>query len=1225
MSTPLADCPSDETLAKYLDDGLSPTVSGPLTAHIDGCPACQTKLDELTAGGGVSDRLKALSSVLERSAEDTQERGVVATTATDTQVFGRDGIPLVPRVQVVRPQVPGYEVDVEIGRGGMGVVFKAQHKRLNRTVALKMVLAAGVADPRVTQRFLFEAEVLAKVQHPQVVQVYEVNMFTAPTGVVFPYLAMELLPAGTLLQWVNGRLLAPAEAAETIEGLARAVHAVHQQGIVHRDLKPANILKSADGVFKVSDFGLAKLTAESGANLTGTGMVVGTPAYMAPEQAGGEGPIGPPADVYSLGAMLFELLTGKTPFPGDDAMSVLLKVIRDPAPDVRTLRPDVPRDLAAVVMKCLNKEAARRYQSADDLADDLKRFLHRRPTRARTLSAVERVWYWAGRNPVVAGLLSALAVVLTVGFVSTFILWRRAEGETGRVRQTSIQNEQLRKQAEEKSKEAEGERQKADRSSAFVLFDRAVAQCEAGHVDEGLAVFVRALALAEQLNEGELARVIRVNIAAWEREQYAAGRRVKAAYPFGAADFSPDGKWLIAADGDGVVRVYDADDLSRDADGQTKAAVTFDSVPWAIRATMQFGLAIKQPLPISSAVVGVAVDPTGRWAAACAASGRVVIWDLAGRKAGMKFDVEAPPGRALNAWQVAFTGDRLWVGADHSILHAFDPATGRRVAAITLPGTSHPAATAAVLGGTSFLRGLNPPAQPPDDGDEGDEGEKAAKQVAPPSITSVMTLRASPDGKRLFAGDRAGRVTEWDPLTLRLIATYRFEYGWVYGVAVSADGKYVAATGTDGTARLWPRQPGTPPELWRIDLGGAQGTGVALSADAGQMAVGDEDGLVAVYDTRTRGPVGPTVRQAAHRSLTIRPGGNELLLAAGGELRLTPMPAPPFVPVPLLPPAVLPDVRVRFLDYRPDGKALLVGCGGLWVCDPATGRLMVDRRPALTDEPIAGRFSADGTHILYGGRHEWGVLTAADSTHRIREANHSAYIFNLPARPTDTVAVRVRQVVYVHDLKSGRLVRTVWPKDLSDKVGVGRLMDTPDGREWRHVTADGVAFLDPVTGKPILDPATGKAARALKPGGPVSLADQTPDGRYLALLVGEGRVEVWDAERVRRVNAVPIRHRGAVTALAVSPDAKVVLTGGRDRIAQFFDADTGRVLGPRRTHHSSVTTAAYSPSGTEVAVGTALGPAVVWQAPPPPTALPLRELQEKYGTDGGLPADVRGN
>lgn len=1200
MSTPLVDCPSDDLLTRYLDDALSPTVSGPLTLHIDECPTCQAKLDTIIGEGQVSDRLRVLSSVILRgpSPESTFDHGIVATTANDTQMLGRDGIPMVPRVHVTRPSVPGYEVEGEIGRGGMGVVFKAQHKRLNRTVALKMVLAAGVADPRVTQRFLFEAEVLARVQHPQVVQVYEVNMFTAPTGVVFPYLAMELLSGGTLLQWAVGRSIVPNEAAELIEGLARAVHAVHQQGIVHRDLKPANILRSVDGVFKVTDFGLAKLTSSSGAQLTGTGMVVGTPAYMAPEQAGGEGPIGPPADVYSLGAMLFELLAGRPPFPGDDAMSVLLKVIRDPAPDVRAFRPDVPRDLAAVVMKCLSKEPARRYQSADDFADDLRRFLNRRPTRARTLSAVERVWYWARRNPAVATLVCSLAAVLTVGFVSTFILWQRAELEADRARQALGREEklrigaekqrqeadELRQEAEDRRREADTSRREADKSRAYLKFDQAANRCEDGYVTEGLSEFVAALELAGRLEDEPLQRVIRANIAAWQRELYSTARTFPPPPgPIGAADFSRNGEWLLTGDNDYRVRVWDAD--------TAKLLFVLDAASWLEEAGRIGG--------VKPTFHGVAVDPDRKWVAACTGHEFLIVWSLADKKVRYRHHITSPAGRTPSLWRVAFAGGKLWLGGDDGLLFGYDPATGKHVTSLNLPGSSHPQAMSAVGGGPLMVSLVSPPEHLSPSGPQSTD----VRVVRRPKATSITTMRPSPDGTGLFTGDRSGRVIEWDLTTGQPVDTYQFHpNSWVRGLAVSADGRYVAGSATDGSARLWRRGAVYNP-LMVTDLDGAYGSGVALSADGGQMTVGNEDGRVVTYDTRTRVPLGAALRRMQPWSLAVRPKTGELLVGDADGLRLARPAEPAYVPVPFGPPGVTPRGMVRFLDYRPDGRALLVGCGRVNVFDPATGRLLAG--PHGYEEPLGGRYSADGKRIVYGARNGWGLLNGDDCRELLYTPLDSGYVSVFPSRPTDAITFFCKEYAVTHAAADGKMVVSRW---LNNLAGVSNrlITNSVDETEWRIANRDKVELMRTDDLLPARPP--------IKAGGTVTGLTQTLDGKTLAVLVTDESVQLWDVATAKPLLArpVPVWHSRAVTGLALNPDATVLVTGSRDRTLQFWDVQTGLVLGPRRTHDSPVTTVAYSPTGKEVAVGTSDGTTVVWQAPRPPDDTPLPELQKRY-------------
>jgi len=280
------------------------------------------------------------------------------------------------------PHVPGYEVQGELGRGGVGVVYRAQHLRLNRSVALKMLLAGPYAQPEERARFLREAEAVAALRHPHIVQVYDAGEMDGR-----PYFTMELVEGGSLAQKIAGMPQPARPAAELLAVVAEAVHAAHQNGIVHRDLKPANVLLTADGTPKISDFGLAR-QLEGGAELTLSGTPMGTPSYMAPEQARGDRKaIGPATDVYALGAILYELLTGRPPFRAASATATLQQVVADePVPPAR-LNPQVPRDLQTICLKCLHKEPSRRYASAQALADDLNRFRRGEPVLARPVGA----------------------------------------------------------------------------------------------------------------------------------------------------------------------------------------------------------------------------------------------------------------------------------------------------------------------------------------------------------------------------------------------------------------------------------------------------------------------------------------------------------------------------------------------------------------------------------------------------------------------------------------------------------------------------------------------------------------------------------------------------------------------------------------------------------------------------------------------------------------------
>jgi hypothetical protein len=326
------------------------------------------------------------------------------------------------------PAIPGYEILGELGRGGMGVVYKARHLELNRLVALKMIRVGDAGEAEVA-RFRGEALALARLQHPNIVQVYDVGLYQGQ-----PFLSLEDVEGGSLNQRLAGGPQPAREAAELVRVLAGAVHAAHQAGIIHRDLKPANVLVGPQRLLKVTDFGLAKqLDADSGQ--TRTGQVMGTPCYMAPEQAVGDlQALGRATDVYALGAILYECLTGRPLFRGVTVLETLDQVrTQEPVPP-RLLNARAPRDLELICLQCLRKEPARRYGSALDLADDLRRFLDGEPIKAKAVGPVVRAWKWLRRRPLRAA-LAGMAVLVTV-LTFTIVYYR------GRV-------EQVRRVAEE--------------------------------------------------------------------------------------------------------------------------------------------------------------------------------------------------------------------------------------------------------------------------------------------------------------------------------------------------------------------------------------------------------------------------------------------------------------------------------------------------------------------------------------------------------------------------------------------------------------------------------------------------------------------------------------------------------------------------------------------------------------------------------------------------------
>lgn len=410
-----SDHPSPEILLRFLRQQLDPERERAVDAHVSSCTACEQRLAAASEGqpwplDPVARLLNDPTLASTLGGPDAAGLPTLAPAPGPKKNYRPSQVPLA--------QVPGYEVLEELGRGGMGVVFKAKQTQLGRLVALKMILSEMGSDPEKHRRFRLEAEAAARIRHPNIVQIHDVGEHEGR-----PFLVLEYIDGGSLAQRLDGKPWPPADAALLVEELAQAVHEAHAHGIVHRDLKPSNVLLPRKELTpKVSDFGLAKFLDRT-THQTRTGNILGTPQYMAPEQAAGlNDKVGPATDVYALGAILYELLTGRPPFQGQDLLALLEQVrLKEPiAP--RRLQGDVPRDLETICLKCLAKEAARRYASAQDLADDLRRWRQGEPIAARRPGWGERALLWARRRPVEAFAGFLLILLLAVGGVA-LALW----------------------------------------------------------------------------------------------------------------------------------------------------------------------------------------------------------------------------------------------------------------------------------------------------------------------------------------------------------------------------------------------------------------------------------------------------------------------------------------------------------------------------------------------------------------------------------------------------------------------------------------------------------------------------------------------------------------------------------------------------------------------------------------------------------------------------------
>lgn len=337
-----------------------------------------------------------------------------------------------PQDQSSWPIIPGYEIIGVLGRGGMGIVYHARQHGLNREVALKMV-QAGEDDPTHRARFRLEAEAVAQLQHPNIVQIYEIGEVHQQ-----PYFSLEYVAGGSYSQFLQGKPQSPEASAELVRTLALAVQAAHLHGIIHRDLKPANILLTREGKPKIADFGLAKYASQASGQ-TQSGSILGTPSYMAPEQAAGKNDqIVPATDVYALGAILYEALTGRAPFRGASVWDTIHQVLHQEPVPPRSLIPTISIDLETICLKCLQKEAGKRYQSAEALAEDLRRYLNHEPIQARPINWLERLWRWRRRNPSLAAALALTTIVLIAGICASSYLAYVANQSAQEARQNLV-------------------------------------------------------------------------------------------------------------------------------------------------------------------------------------------------------------------------------------------------------------------------------------------------------------------------------------------------------------------------------------------------------------------------------------------------------------------------------------------------------------------------------------------------------------------------------------------------------------------------------------------------------------------------------------------------------------------------------------------------------------------------------------------------------------------
>ena len=714
-----------------------------------------------------------------------------------------------------------YEILDELGKGGMGVVYRARHIHLGRIAALKMILGGMRIGPEHLERFRGEAEAVAKLDHPNCVRVYDVGEHNGN-----PYIALELIEGGSLQKKAGGKPQPAKYAAMIIESVAHAVHAAHLKGIVHRDLKPANVLLTLDGQPKVTDFGLAKNLEQGSSGQTNAGSILGTPSYMAPEQAAGRIlDIGPATDVYALGAMLYELLLGHPPFRADTAIATIRMVLDGEVVPPRAQLHSIPRDLDTICLKALEKPIHRRYASAEALADDLRRYLGGEPIHARPIGRIERAIKWVRRKPTIAATIGTAIVagifMIGLGIWSYFAVTKRAfEAEVAKARADEALDE-------------------SNRRLVRLNVSNGTRQLEAG--DYLSSVLWYAEALRQEKQGAERERMHRIRIKAmlghcptltqlWTHDGAISG-----------CDMSRDGHLAITGSHDGTARVWDT--VSGQPTGapiEHGAAIQFVKITPDGRHAMTAGtdgslkcweVATSSLVFVQSLAVqftGLEMTPDGQKVAACGAAGRVRIW-------------EVPSGRDVSLMTAAFTdrttglafspdGTKYVVGSADNSARVFDTAT------------SQPA--------TPLLR----------------------------HTSTVLAVAFSPDGRHVASASADDTAQVWDVTTGLPVFATPFRHGDdVTSVAFSPDGLHLVTGSADSTAQVWEMATGRAVGRPAIHDSGI--VIVTVSPDGLWFATASDDNSVRVWDVRTGAPISPPFRgNALPTAVRFLPDGHRIIV-----------------------------------------------------------------------------------------------------------------------------------------------------------------------------------------------------------------------------------------------------------------------------------------------------------------------------------------------------------
>jgi WD40 repeat protein len=993
------------------------------------------------------------------------------------------------------PTVDGYEILGELGRGGMGVVYRARQVLLNRPCVLKMILAGAHADALAALRFLAEAEAVARLKHPNIIQIHHIGEADG-----LPYFELEYVEGGSLDKRLDGTPWPARRAAGLVEALARGVAEAHRQGIVHRDLKPGNVLMAADGTPKIADFGLAKVL-DTDAGLTATDSILGSPSYMAPEQAEGKArQVGPLADVYALGAILYVLLTGQPPCRGATVLETLEQARSVEPVSPRRLLPGLPRDIETIALKCLRKDPAKRYDSASAVGEDLHRFLSGEPIVARPVSVWERAARWARRKPALAALGAALLVAVA--------------GLLGLGAWSYHQIKQSR--------------------------DQAVADSYRALLGE-----TRALRLARRPGWREITRKNLLRLAALETPQSDLGElRNEAVAGVGGLDvrlvsrlagheyfvygldFSPDGQTLASSGFDGRLCLWD---LARGELARTVLDPALETAgPWTEGA----------PMPAARFRPGT--DPSGCYVA-YTTRGRSV-QTLGWRSAQAPFaslTADAQPR------DLAFdrTGGTLAVSWSDGNVRLHDAATGapRRII------------DCGTRASREFYRRI---ALDPAGNRLATEGPDHAVQVhdlksdAPPRLLgrhrgTLRGLAFGPDGRVLATASEDRSAKLWDVETGQELMTLQGHMSKVGCLEFSPDGRLIATAGDDETLRLWDAETGQPLMVLEPEIGNLQS--VAFSPDGRRLAASSTD--IVIYELTGGGSRSLTGRGYWVRDLAYHPSQSVLAaktrdpevaiwdLATGRERQ-------PYKA----------SFEAATLAFSPDGCRLAIT--PRWRFSPqfdGPPLLLLDAETGERQAEFAGVFFCNSCFDPAGTRLATGE---SDGTVRVRdiasgrvlcEVKHSGTVSGLAfiEAGRQLVVTELGGTLVSIDPDDGRVIRrVVFPG------GIASLVPAPDGAR--------IAVID-VTGRVRIANCPEFVVAAELPRDDISASasgfeivlKMSSNGRWLAT-GADHRVTLWNARTLRKRFDLP-DYEGMVLALAFAPDSSTLAVAGGSEMISLID------------------------------------------------------------------------